>query len=577
MRALVLAVVTSLLLAAPADAAGSVTVSPVDTSTPGQATGTVTTDAAYVRLRVVEDGFETIEPVVLETSQGGARFDLDTWGMERPTLMATGCDTTLADSCGAETRVEFTPTDVRPQVTWSDDEVVTKGETYDVTVSDPQGGGILTVRTEPCADRQQVEREGTTALTLWCGDGERRLVLERCQVDGYPCRATGDRVYVRVNREVDARFERLSRDLVAPDDDGPELAATYAVGEPASYRVDWQVLAWKTRAVVAEGRVDGARADGAGMVRFPVEVSEVPSGEYFVTGHLSYTETDGGEVSTELPASGTFEVDRDAPVVERREMTWRTFYPDTRDQYRNEVQWRVSVDEQATRTLRVLDAAGDLVRVSDDGISWGGHDEAGRLAPEGDYTLEVTFEDRVGHTTVDSTVVHLSHDHVVQRLMRATMTARESLLDTYVGSCSRIRTPAPGRRAGTLGLHTNTRCDATAWKRSAAVTVHGVRVPKALEYGTVRITTLSGAAPSMPGSRGFIEYWNDRVDAWQRHHVLPVRFTSHPGDEAPGGPLIDADRTLAWRTYTAYGAHYDLATFTVRLPYKVLVGPDESV
>ncbi len=153
--ALVITCAAGVAQADPAPADPGPVISTVDTSTPGHATGTVSTDRPYVLVQLGTTSIESdAEPVV----DGTASFDLPTWGFDSTTIRAVGCTSTDPASCDTETTESpvFTATDVAPTVTWPSDRSI-QGEQVDkITVSDPDGGGVLRVagsRTTPMPGR----------------------------------------------------------------------------------------------------------------------------------------------------------------------------------------------------------------------------------------------------------------------------------------------------------------------------------------------------------------------------------------------------------------------------------------
>src|SRR6476659_7487603 len=100
--ALLLLATPLVTLAAPSQAA-TTTLGDLDSTTAGHVTGTVTTDAPYVRLRVVaSDGTLAHESDVLPVSAGQLGFDLPTWGVGACTVRALPCtDATTCATSGA--------------------------------------------------------------------------------------------------------------------------------------------------------------------------------------------------------------------------------------------------------------------------------------------------------------------------------------------------------------------------------------------------------------------------------------------------------------------------------------------
>ena len=103
--ALVITCAAGVAQADPAPADPGPVISTVDTSTPGHATGTVSTDRPYVLVQLGTTSIESdAEPVV----DGTASFDLPTWGFDSTTIRAVGCTSTDPASCDTETKPSHT-------------------------------------------------------------------------------------------------------------------------------------------------------------------------------------------------------------------------------------------------------------------------------------------------------------------------------------------------------------------------------------------------------------------------------------------------------------------------------------
>lgn len=568
----------SALVATPAQAAYTPSIDTLDTSAPGRVTGTVSTDAPYVRLSLLANGTDArIVPVPPDNRT--VSYDFETWGLSTGTVSAAGCDGPEASSCFGPVRRSFTVTanDVRPVVGWSEEEVLGPDETLAVEISDPEGGGRLAVAYGCLGDREFVTREGTSQVALRsCRDGEHTVTLIRCHSTVTLCVSTGLSHVVRVDRRVESSIRGFNKFEVGPGgDDDPDITVTLGVSgwdATRDYRLDWQLTRVGEDAPARTGAVEGLSPDSNWDLRTSLDIDGLPTAEYVLGGTVSFVDEDGATVPGKLPAHSGFRVDATPPEVTTTELSWRTLYPDDTDNYRNYVSFHVETNEPARQEMEVYDAEGNLITTSHDGVTWRGRDDRQRLVAEGSYELVVTVTDGGRNKAVTSTKVRVSHKRLVDRVLRRQVSAKGSLIDTWTGRCSSVRRPAPGRGAGSVGLHSNTSCGGRAWDRSGVVSVHGLELPRALRYGTFVVTTLGGAPNSVPGSRAFIEYWNAQTGRWRHHHVLPTPFRDHVGDSGDGGRVV-AGRELTWRTYTAQGARYDLASFAVRMRYEVLVRP----
>lgn len=573
LRALTLtAVGLTTLAAVPAQADTQPTLSTPDVSTPGHVAGTTTSDADYVQIRL-STGATTVETTYVSTV-GGAEgaFDLETWGLTVGTITATACTAPDTAACtGGSTSATFTPSDVAPEVTWPADDRVGPGETYTISVSDPRGGGTLRALWwggEPTS----LAREGQTQLSLV--DGEHEISIVRC--GPVSCADTGLRRNITVNREVQAYLYTYARTLVAPGGGQPDQVLFVHVdsSEPADPVYE---LAWDVRDAAGQPvpGVSGVATDlGPGLsLQVPLDLSGLSSGRYSVGGTLSYLDVDGTRVSGPVPHRLLFRVDAVAPTASAS-ANFDTIYPDRHDGYRNAVTVRVKDRSERLRKLRatVTGPDGALVNTLGRRLVWKGDDVGGRMVPEGKYNVHVTVTDNAGNrTTLKALPVKVSHERLVSRVHKVTVSATGSLVDEWAGRCSQVSKPAPGRGPGSVMLATNTRCGATTWRASGAVVVNAVRVPRAFAYRTLQVNTVGGASSSTPGSRASMEYWNTVAGTWGSARLLDSSFGRHLGDLADARNRVSSNRWVVWRTATAYGASYDVKAYIVRLRYQVLV------
>ena len=221
-------------------------------------------------------------------------------------------------------------------------------------------------------------------------------------------------------------------------------------------------------------------------------------------------------------------------------------------------------------SLEVRDAADATVQTFDltasDTTQWNGRDTGGNLVPAGSYTL-IAFNGTEAATVTGTVTVSLQH------LVRKTYTVQTLPTKAYfkqVGRCSTLRKPSRRGWAGSYGYYANTKCRTQTWTASSVITVHAVRVPAAERYVDARIDAYGGAAKAQPGSRAGIDYWNNPGQKWVGFRFAGSKVAWHSGATLSATPLIDAQRFIAWRFYTAFKAQYDLAKFRVVVHYDVL-------
>ncbi|HJQ04224.1 MAG TPA: FlgD immunoglobulin-like domain containing protein [Nocardioides sp.] len=221
-------------------------------------------------------------------------------------------------------------------------------------------------------------------------------------------------------------------------------------------------------------------------------------------------------------------------------------------------------------SLEVRDAADATVKTFDltasDTTQWNGRDTGGNLVPAGSYTL-IAFNGTEAAAVTGTVTVSLQH------LVRKTYTVQTLPTKAYfkhVGRCSTLRKPSRRGWAGSYGYYANTRCGTQTAAASEVITVHAVRVPAAERYVDARIDTYGGAAKAQPGSRGGIDYWNNPGQTFVAFRFAGSKVGWHTGATTSATPLVDAQRFIAWRFYTAFKSQYDVAKFRVVVHYDVL-------
>lgn len=289
----------------------------LDGTTAGVVTGTVTSAAPFVSVRL---GTEDV-PQILELQEGSATFELETWGYSGtlPVLVAS-CDVgvpLLPTDCSTElpSAESFTVTDVLPDVTWPVDLTVGPADEPTVTASDPFGGGDLRAVWITEGDQQEtpVPRDIATPLNLSDGAGLVRLV--RCRTGSTTvCTAFSP------DQKVDLTVDTVLSATVAVD------PGTLTAGDPvAVVTVDTDVtgaydLTWaleKDGSPVAgpggSGEASGT-LDPDGAATFELDGSTLLDGTYDLLVTITVTDPDFGAFpATEV--QGAVTVNGSGPVV----------------------------------------------------------------------------------------------------------------------------------------------------------------------------------------------------------------------------------------------------------------------
>lgn len=568
-------------------AAPTTTISQVATPAPGHVTGTVTSDAPFVQVRLSGSGSTTFDEVRdVPADSRTLTFDVLTWGFSDTTAIEVWtCTSESSFSCSRLAASQtFTPVDVSPSVTWQADALIGPADgPYRVTVSDPGGGGSLKLwRVTP--ERRQfladLVRDGVTEVRD-LPNGTLDLVVARCSVRGDACRPfTEAATQVRVQRSVIARVEQLAPAAVHPDDTpAPDTQARIWVSSGNDLTVTIRVSTAASLGDPLPGigtTVSGLEPDEDGFVMIPVDLTGLQSGFYDLGGRVSYDDPDFGQFDERIDGL-TFRVDVTAPVVTAVQASDSTIFP-VADGFHDIVSIETHAWDASDMTVKheIRNAAGELVRslgpVPASSVTvqtWDGRDATGRIVPSGRYTVTTIVTDAFDQSTAAGPfTITVSTKRLVNRTFTRTVTAKESLVAKSVGRCSTLKMPSARGWRGSMGLYTGTRCKGSI-KATLVSTAHALRVPAALRYGSIRVTAYGGAAKAEPRSLAYLTYLHPR-DGWGADTQMSTRLGDHAGTTVRAGDYLFKDGTFEWGAYTADGARYDIKNFTVRMTYTVL-------
>lgn len=583
------------LAAAPASAAYATSLGPLSTATTGHVTGTVTTDAPYVRVSVRDDawGFETDSHTVAAHAGGDVAFDLETWGVGNGTVIVEACQA-AETACDAWVTSDFVASDAAPTLAWPEDVTIGGTQEYAVTVTDANGGGILRAVWEHdyWQDLQTLSADAPTPLALQ-GNGQGAVRVFRCHEVGINvCRDTGVTREITVRRSIGSSVSLPQTEggwAISPAA-GTELDAVITPSVSGEYTFDWAVTRSSDGAATGVGGQEtGLATDAEGRLHAFLDVTGLGNGLYTLEGTL--TNTDDAFVAEFGTVSGAtyevgFNVDVTGPTVTGLTRSRTTVYP-YRDNYQDTVGLTVRTtgyqyyDTVQVKVQRNLDADPELETVrtlattsSDDvnhRATWSGRRGDGSSAPAGTYTLVGVAFDKAGnrHELAQGTITVVRKRLSALRTYKRTASATGTLEAQQVGRCSTLRKPSLRGWAGSMGLYTNTRCRRT-FEDSLVLTIHAMQMPRAARYGDLRVAAYGGAAKAAPRSLAYLAYIN-RQDDLVASTQMSTRLTTHNGALRPGANFVFDDRYVVWSTYTAEGARYDIKNFTVTLKYQVLV------
>lgn len=576
-------VASGLALTATPASAYETRIGSLSTETPGHVTGTVISDAPFLWIAATSPGGPAVDQVAVEHEGGRVAVDLETWGLTEGELVVWECSRDLLTCSDPVISPVFTATDVTPAVTFPADTTIGQ-EDYLVSVEDPDGGGVLRLRSgASSAHWQTMSASGVSAPVTFPGDGAGTVELFRCSsLARSICVTTGQRREVTVNRQVAAHPDNVSSPISTRL--GTPFTADVRIIDPETtgpVTLTWQVARSGSPVEGYAGVLEMTR-DTDGRVHPDIHLGGLPEGSYDMRLRPSTTTDDFGTVIG--PETDTaFTVDNTPPPVDRVAVPRNDVYPYP-DRYRDTTTIEVfpgyAEGGQTVEVDLVRKATGTRVRVlspADGGASplvfrWDGRDDAGNPVAGGQYRIRVRAWDEAGNTTRRTVAEEITvvRKKLEERRLRRTVRATGSLRDQLVGSCSTLRRPALRGWPGSLGLYSNTRC--VRDRRAGLVeSRHSTRVPAGVKYGDVRVSLHGGAATTRPRSTASLRYWMAPVGKWSRGTVLKARLGHHTGPAVPARRLLAPDRSLTWATRSVDGARYDIKSFSIRMNYWVLV------
>jgi hypothetical protein len=198
---------------------------------------------------------------------------------------------------------------------------------------------------------------------------------------------------------------------------------------------------------------------------------------------------------------------------------------------------------------------------------WNGRRADGRLVP-GSYRLRLVATDLAGNRSRSAArTVEVSGQRLVKRSGSTTVTARETLDETFADDCSDVFRRTSGPHDGWVSYASGSLC--TTGDAYAAGD-HQVRLPSAARYGTVRVSAFGGRADKRYRDSATVVLYDGLQNlSTVRFRLGPARTTYH-GPRVKAGPLLIRSRVLRWETLTTGVAWYDVKSYRVDYTYYVL-------
>lgn len=289
------------------------------------------------------------------------------------------------------------------------------------------------------------------------------------------------------------------------------------------------------------------------------------------------------EIDTKLPGGGAEPAGHDSTsvVVDSSPAritgigsTPRRFYP-ARDGFKDSTSLRGRLNEDvASLKVRIQSPRGKTVRTINAHseragsfhVTWNGRTSRGAQVPAGKYTFRYLTVDELGNSGRSRAgSVRVSDKRLVRYSFRKTVSARNSLTNNASGACSDLFSPGARAWSGSLGYYSDFYCTGDDTD-DVALGLHAVKVPRAFEYGRVRLTAYGGAALVGYSDRA-VGFVMDRSGELIGGRVLTARVGSHPAGAARGSDVVTGAGRVRWVMGTTDLNWYDVQTYTVRLSY----------
>ncbi len=527
----------------------------------GLLTVTATTSAPRVRFGLAD------LTSIATTRDGVASATFETYGLSGH-QQVTAADCSGVDQCNDPGVLDVTVDNGAPTITSPAAGQEIRADTLTVTADAP-GGAVRLFFDDTPGVTDGAPPYAADLPTERLPDGQHGAQAALCRSDGTVCDlAHVTSVPVQVRR-LHPGITGLSPTAISPDGDGHRDATT------VTYRLDRR----QTTALVvrdASGaevyrRGLGSRDPGSHTATWNGRRSgrPVPDGDYTVQVATS----DGVLLGL---ASSSLRVDRRDPALRALHLSAQRVLP-VKDGYLDDVTLEARVEESVRSVrLEVSTRSGREVRQVKAGpraagatvaLRWNGRTAGGSLSP-GTYRVRLVAEDLAGNRRASARrTVTVSGQRLVKRSGSMTVSARDSLEETYEDDCSQVFRRTRGRHAGWVSYASSAIC--TSGDAYAAGD-HQVRLPSAVRYGTVRVSAYGGRGDKRYRDAARVVYYDGLQNLSSRSFRLGPRVATYRGPRVKAAPLLIRSRVLRWMTLTTGVAWYDVSSYRVDYTYFVL-------
>ncbi len=540
---------------------------PDGSSVSGVATVTASSEAPRVRLTLA-DLSQTVT-----TAGGVATASFETYGLAGAQPV-TATDCSRIDQCADPSlarSVTVTVDNPAPRLTSPADGADASVDVIQAAADAP-GGAVRFLLDGATATTDRSAPYAAVLTTAGLKNGRHTVSAVQCRADGAICDLGRAGTATVVLDRLQPRIAKVSTRLLSPRKDGrnDKAVVTYELDSRSAVTLQVRdasgaLVHSRSLGTQAAGRHDGAwdgSRDRGGAVR---------AGTYAL------------EVSTRTPGSTrsglaavTVLVD---PVAARATGLTRepgTLYP-VRDRYRDST--RIDADlPEAVRwlELQVRSGSGSLVATRRTKrlpagpayVVWNGRSNGGRVLPSGTYTARLVTQDLAGNQAASAPErVPVSGRSLVRRSGSVTVTARESLDETFMDDCSQVFRHTDGKRKGWIGYFSSGTCTSAD---AYAIGDHEARLPAAVRYGRVRVSAYGARDDARFRDSAHIAYYDELQNLTDREFRLGPALRTYVGPSVAAEGHLIRHRTLKWSTFATGVNWYDVEHYTVDYTYFVL-------
>lgn len=447
--------------------------------------------------------------------------------------------------------------------------------TYSITVSD-SGPGTLQARWQGAVTA--ISHNATVNLPL-APDGNGRVEIWRCTPT---CEWAGVSSPVLTVRTLPALSTQPLRVGTAP-----ELQASVLIYElftPGSLDVTWRLAAGSdgTGATLATGHVVTAWSSQPTFTVTP-PADLVTGGDY--SWVVTVTAPFGSGTVTGSSAAQPVLVDKTAPEVAATANV--DHIEPVVDNYRDVVVVDAPASEILHARLDVVDSGGAPVVTGQDQfvaaattahLTWDGRTANGKIAPPGDYVLDLTVTDLFGNQQTSTFPVSVGDGKLAYLTWRSTLKPASNIKARGVATCAALKIPSQSQGAGSVGYVADAKCYHQGADDNVVWTQYVAKLPPAFKNHYRRLT-IDSLASGRSGYKSILRVgpvltdgspWDPEyrmigvgVD-WREMALGVARATTQTAD---GG-------LMTWRAGTDHQARVDVKRFRITIDHQVLLHPD---